>query len=584
MKNIRKLLFIFILGLLIIPNIVNAASGSISVLGSSTGVVGNQLTVTVKLSSSTAIGSWEFDISYDKSYLDLTSSTAESGGTHAASYAGSGGTKSKSYTFKFKVKKSGSATVRVSSSDVYAYADESRMSMSNGSKTFTLKTQEEIEASYSKDAYLKSLSVGDYKLTPEFNKETYTYDLEVENEVEKVTISAQKNDSNATVSGDGEKDLIEGANKFEIVVTAQKGNSLTYTVNINRKELDPINVNVDDKDLTIVRRKDVLPTELTGMVETTVTYDGTEIPALHSDITDITIVGVKNDEGKVFTYIYEDGKITNPYIELTSNIKGIVPLDVEEDKNFSNYQIKEIEIEGLKIKAYVLKEDSKFAVIYGLNVTTNEKNYYTYDMTSNTIMLHNNELDEYYNNLINIHRYIILGFIAFVIILLLIILFRKPKGESKKKNNENPELVDEIQLEEPKKEKKKHGLKSLLFEDEEEQEEMEEQEVESDDEHTGNTEKINDLLKKIEDDQKDISRKEKKKNKKNKNKGKYANDDTFIRTRKINLDEIAESKVSEISDEPELSKRELKKLAKEEKRRAKKEAREQKKLLNKDEF
>ena len=576
MKKIRKLIFVFILGLLILPNIVNAASGSISVSGSSTGVVGNQLSVTVTLSSGTAIGSWEFDISYDKSYLDLTSSTAESGGTHAASYAGSGGTKSKSYTFKFKVKKSGSATVRVSSSDVYAYADESRMSISNGSKTFTLKTQEEIEASYSKDAYLKGLSVGEYKLTPEFNKETYNYELEVENEVEKVTISASKNDANATVSGDGEKELKEGPNKFDIVVTAQKGNSLTYSVTITRKELNPIKVKLNDKDFTIVRRKDAMPSELTGMAETTVKYEDEEIPALHSDITNLTVVGVKNENGDVFTYLFEDGKITNPYIELSSNIKGIVPLNIYENTDFKDYKIRDIEIDGLKVKALVLKDDSRFAIIYGLDVTTNERNYYTYDLTTKTIMLHDKEVDDFYKSKLNIYRYIVLGCIAFMIILLLIILFRKPKGGNKKKTKENPELVEEINIEEveeaPKREKKKKKkLKDLLFEDDETEEIPLPEE-----EPSGNTEKINTLLDRIEEDKKD--------HKKAEPKGKLVKDDTFIKTRKINMDEIAEKRVSEIEEEAELSKRELKKLAKEEKRRAKKERKEQKKLLNRDEF
>ena len=590
MKNIRKLLFILVFGFLFIPNIVNAASGSISVTGPSTGVVGNNLTVTVTLSSSTAIGSWEFDIKYDTGLLELVSSTAESGGTHAASYAGSGGTKSKAYTFKFKVKKSGSATVRVASSDVYAYADESRMSMSNGSKTITLKTQEEIEASYSKDAYLKSIKVGDYALTPAFDKETYNYEVEVENEVEQVTIEATKNDANASVSGTGEKELVEGANKFEIVVTAQKGNSLTYTVTVTRKELDPITVKIDNKDLTIVRRKDGLPTELTGMSEKTVVYQGEEIPALYSDITDITIVGVKNEEGNVYTYIFNNGEIKDPYIELTSNIKGIVPLNVVENEEFKKYKIKEIDIDGYKIKAFVLTDNSKFAVIYALDATTNEKKYYTYDLTTKTIMLYNNEIDEYYKNTINTYRYIILGGIGFIVLLLLIIIFRKPKRGLTKEDLEKIESisedkvedVEEIQIEEePKKDKKKKRskLKDLLYEEDEEVEEPVEEEKEE--YHSGNTEQINNLLNKIESDKED---KKAPKREVKKSVEDEVDEDTFIKTRKINLDEIADQKVTEIEEQPELSKRELRRLEKEEKRRAKKERKEQRKLLNRDEF
>ena len=93
-----------------------------------------------------------------------------------------------------------------------------------------------------------------------------------------------------------------------------------------------------------------------------------------------------------------------------------------------------------------------------------------------------------------------------------------------------------------------------------------------------NTEKINKVLEKIENDKKDLDKKKKK------SVEEVVDEDTFIKTRKINFDEIAEEKYSHIDEEPELSKKELKKLAKEEKKKAKKEAKEQKKLLDRDEF
>ena len=592
MKKFRKLLLI-IVGLLIFPNIVNASSGSISISAPSTGVVGNNMKVTVTVSSSTALGSWEFALSYDRTYLELSSSPDGANGNKVVGYATNSSTKSKSYTFSFKVKKSGSTTLRITDSDGYGMNGEAdQMKFSNGSKTVTLKTQEEIEASYSKDAYLKSLGVEGYSVTPEFDKEKYEYELEVENEVEKIEINARVNDANASVAGAGEKELIEGPNKFEIVVTAQKGNSLTYTLTVTRKELDPIKVKIDNKELTIVRRKDTLPTELTGMVEKTVQYEGEEIPALYSDITDITVVGVKNEEGDVYTYIFNNGEIKDPYIELSSNIKGIVPLNVEESKDFKEYKIKEIEIEGLKIKAYVLKDDSKFAVIYALDATTNDKKYYTYDLETKTIMLYNNEIKDFYTNQINMYRYIILGAIGVVIILLLILLFRKPKKvvskkdiekiEEELKKDEEDTIIevkeeDYEQEETPKKEKKKKNkLKDLLYEPEED--EVEEVQEIKNEEHSGNTEQINNLLEKIENDRNDKPRREVKKTIED-----DLDDDTFVKTKKINLDELAETKTSE-AIEPELSKRELKRLEKEEKRRAKKEAKEQKKLLDRDEF
>ena len=122
---------------------------------------------------------------------------------------------------KFQALKSGSASVNVGSYLVYAL-DESKMSVSVKSATINLRTQAEIEASYSKNANLKSLGVEGYSISPAFNKESFEYTLEVENNVERVNITGGVEDSTAHVSGLGTVDLTEGANKFEIVVTAQK--------------------------------------------------------------------------------------------------------------------------------------------------------------------------------------------------------------------------------------------------------------------------------------------------------------------------------------------------------------------------
>ena len=63
------MLFLFVLGLFK----VNASSALINVSTNKTSVVvGNSITVTVKISSTEAIGAWEYDLSYDNSILNST--------------------------------------------------------------------------------------------------------------------------------------------------------------------------------------------------------------------------------------------------------------------------------------------------------------------------------------------------------------------------------------------------------------------------------------------------------------------------------------------------------------------------------
>ena len=227
----KKKLLMFILSLFLFIPSVKAVSASIGVSSSGKAVVGNTITVTVTLSSGQALGSWDMLLSYDNSHLQLTSSSAEGGGTKMVGYVSNSSTKSKSYTFKFKALKSGNATVSVGNYSVYAF-DESVMSVSGGSKTISIITQEELEASYSKDNNLKSITVDSYELSPAFNKDTTEYTVTVPADVTKVNVSAEKNDSAATMTGTGEVDLSEGSNTVEIVVTSIGFKSSTLIVTL----------------------------------------------------------------------------------------------------------------------------------------------------------------------------------------------------------------------------------------------------------------------------------------------------------------------------------------------------------------
>lgn len=69
-----------------------------------------------------------------------------------------------------------------------------------------------------------------------FKAGKYEYSTEVPNDVETVEIYAKKGQSGQTISGTGKKTLKEGANTFNIIVTAEDGKTKkTYTLTINRK-------------------------------------------------------------------------------------------------------------------------------------------------------------------------------------------------------------------------------------------------------------------------------------------------------------------------------------------------------------
>ncbi len=83
--------------------------------------------------------------------------------------------------------------------------------------------------------YLSSLSVNGYNLTPTYNMYNYNYELVVSLDTTSVDIHASAV-SGASASGGGTKSLNEGANYFDITVTAASGFTQKYTITIYRQE------------------------------------------------------------------------------------------------------------------------------------------------------------------------------------------------------------------------------------------------------------------------------------------------------------------------------------------------------------
>ncbi len=79
---------------------------------------------------------------------------------------------------------------------------------------------------------LKSLTIKNVDFT--FNPTTYTYDLEVDNEVTKLDITATTESSSATVKITNPDPLVLGLNLIKIEVTAEDKSTQTYTLNVNR--------------------------------------------------------------------------------------------------------------------------------------------------------------------------------------------------------------------------------------------------------------------------------------------------------------------------------------------------------------
>ena len=431
---------------------LNAASANIKVTtNKSYLVVGGEITVTTRISSAEALGSWEYTLSYDSSKLKLISGT-----TNVVDYASNSSTKSRSYTYKFKVIAKGTSTVSIKGYNGYAF-DESKLSISAGSVKITAITQAELEASYSKNNNLSSLAVEGYELSTPFDKNTLEYTVSVPSDVEKITINAAVEDKTASLIGTGEFEVSEGENKFEIKVTAQNGGLKTYTLKINVEDKNPIEVVIDNEKYTVVKRVKSLEIPRT-YEETTENINGIDVPAFKSTITNFTLIGLKNISGEVSLYLYDNGVYTK-YTEI--NTSGIVIFPKETKNIPKDYAKTEIEINGIKVTAYKYKNQTNFYLIYGVNIETGKEGLYEYDTENSSIIKYNSTIIDELNKRIDNYFLIIAVLGVESLVLLTILLITNVKRKSKNKNKKQIKNITEQEEKENENKKEDKTKKSL---------------------------------------------------------------------------------------------------------------------------
>lgn len=430
MKKFKYYLITLILSLTVIPT---AKAANISVSTSSNFVVvGNNVTAYVNLSSD--VEAWDFTVGYDTSRLRLVSSDLEST-THSVSTST---LHKRSYSLTFKAIASGTANIYISS------ADCASVTCSRGSKSITLKTQAEIEASYSKNNNLAALGIDGATLTPEFNAATTEYSVTLPPETTTVNVTASVADKTATIQGAGTREVTDGDNRLELIVTAQNGSTKTYVINAKVEEYNPIKVKVDNNEYTVVRKKSQL-TAPNNYQETTVKINDEDIPAFTSEISGYTLVALKDEAGNQNFYVYDNGKYTL-YKEFGFGKLTLYPLEMSKKDIPSGYTKTNIQYNDQDIIAYKLNKNSKYSLIYAMNIETGKKNIYMYDSKENTVQIYNTEEIDKLNEQIELYFYIIIGLSSLsllLFILCIVFLFKKKN----KKNNKSAKLIEDSIIE-----------------------------------------------------------------------------------------------------------------------------------------
>jgi len=346
----KRINFIIVLFMIFFTTNVYAASFSTTISGDSKITPGSEFTINVGVSGADNLWGFKAPISYDSSKITLKNSSGSNGfgiaiGTNFVADAGSGKNGSVNVavlTFKATENFKEGEKTTISLGTAEGSDGENIMEGSGSSHSVSMT------APLSSNNTLSSLTISPQNI--QFNKNTKTYNITVENDVTSIKISATKEHDKATLSGTGNKELKLYTNTFYVVVTAENGSKNTYTINVVRKDekgnVKELSANNKLKELaikdyqilfspdileyTILLNKDIKDTDISAIVEdetATVTVNMPEVIEKGNNEIIISVIAENGDEikYKINAVSLEEKVVEQPKVE-EKNVSYALPI------------------------------------------------------------------------------------------------------------------------------------------------------------------------------------------------------------------------------------------------------------------
>ena len=195
----------------------------------------------------------------------------------------------------------------------------------------TTKTKYTINVTREKSSNTSLSNLSLKEKSFEFNKETKTYNIDVDYEIDTATIIATPEYKDATASISGPTSLAVGLNTYTITVTAENGNIDTYTLNITRKK----STNTSLSSLTVTNNQTNYLTNYNNSdeiynISVPNEVDNVDINAILSDQINQTISGTGNKALKTGLNTF---KIV---ITAASNDTKTITLNITRELNANN--------------------------------------------------------------------------------------------------------------------------------------------------------------------------------------------------------------------------------------------------------
>lgn len=357
--------------------------------GQSNVSVGSTISVTFRASDDAM--RWIYTISYSGNL------TLESGSTSVSGSDAYGD--SRTHTLIFRANEEGDAWVT-------AYKENGLVSTdfveANASASVQFKV---VSASSPSDGYhhddfnnatpgksgnnaLSALTVSAGTLTPAFDPAVTEYTLSLPQGTEKLTLTATPSDSNATVQGDGELTLQEGENTLPLVVTAENGDTKTYTVTAKVAQAPTLFLSFSGAKLGVVKDVEGVTPPAGFTAAEPVSQGGDTLPLWVDASGKHTLVYLVDEKGVAGFYLYSRTEgVLSPYLPLVCGGATYIYTGIPSEKAaVPGLKAATVEAFSQTLSGWRYEDAalSDFLVLYLMD-DGGQYGYYTYDSKNATL-------------------------------------------------------------------------------------------------------------------------------------------------------------------------------------------------------
>lgn len=419
--------------------------------GQSNVSVGSTISVTFRASDDAM--RWIYTISYSGNL------TLESGSTSVSGSDAYGD--SRTHTLIFRANEEGDAWVTaykenglVSTDFVEANASASVqfkvVSASSPSDGYHHDDFDNATPGKSSNNALSSLTVSAGTLTPAFDPAVTEYTLSLPQGTEKLTLTATPSDSNATVQGDGELTLQEGENTLPLVVTAENGDTKTYTVTAKVAQAPTLFLDYNGQRLGVVKDVSQVTPPAGFAPAEPITYSGDTLPIWTDVSGKRTLVYLMDEKTSAqgFYLFSQTTGVQSPYLPILCGSVTYIYTDIPKElSSVPGLAPATVKAFGQTLNGWTYNDASlqDFCVLYLMDDAGNY-GYYTYDSREETLQRFSGAVyaDDAGQSLRVPMLYVYIAGGAALVLLILVIVFASVAGSRGKKLRLLPDTSESI--------------------------------------------------------------------------------------------------------------------------------------------